>query len=516
MIDFGLTALIWIIGVATLFALASTMALRSYHRFAANSRGTVTTALSAQGPASPLDTLLKASIAAHPGASGLRLLLDNADAFAARSLATEQAGRSLDLMYYIWRTDTSGWLLLADLIAAADRGVRIRLLLDDVNVQGFDPAFLAMNQHPMIEVRLFNPTRNRGHVARRMTEILLGLSRFNRRMHGKLWIADGILAVLGGRNVGDVNFRPLNIGKRSSVDADVLLAGPKVAEVSALFDSYWNLGLSLPILVLWPRFKINMTGFRRRIARHTGSSAAKRLRSQSLADRSPANTLVTPLRWSNTIRLLADPPDKAYGQRTTPWMFDDIATLLSSAQTDVRLITPYFVPGPQGLRLLTDLAARGVHVSLLTNALSATDIVLAHGAYRHYRKPLLDAGITLHEFAPAPGPNGTRDMLHSKVFIIDGKRAVIGSLNFDLRSAFFNTELGILFDDPDLVATLLRMADDLNAPSQSYQVSLQNGKPLWTTRRPGLPAQLHHEPEAPLRLRAISWVVGHLPIQRFL
>ncbi len=169
-------------------------------------------------------------------------------------------------MYYIWRTDVTGWLLLDALMAAADRGVRVRLLLEDVNVQGFDPAFLALTGHPMTEVRLFNPTRNRGHVVRRTFEMLLGLARFNRRLHGKLWIADGRLAIIGGRNIGDTYFGALEGGSRNSVDADMLLVGPMVDKVAALFDSYWNLGLALPILALWPGFKMNRTKFCSRLA----------------------------------------------------------------------------------------------------------------------------------------------------------------------------------------------------------------------------------------------------------
>ncbi|HEX9859065.1 MAG TPA: phospholipase D family protein [Paracoccaceae bacterium] len=516
MIDFGLTALLWIAGAVLLFALGSVLTLRSYSRFARRARGPVSMALPKDGPATPLDALLAPHTSAHPGASGLKLLLDNTDAFACRLLSAAQAGRSLDLMYYIWRTDLSGWILLAELMAAADRGVRVRLLLDDVNVQGFDPAFLALNQHPLIEVRLFNPTRNRGHPVRRTFEMLLGLTRFNRRMHGKLWIADGRLAILGGRNIGDLYLGARDSGKPISVDADVMLVGPRVAEVEAAFDGYWNLGLSLPILVLWPHFKMNMAAFRRRLARHGASAAARRFRAKALAGRSPETSLALPLHWTDKVQLLADPPDKAYGQRSAPWMTETISALLAEARHDVRLITPYFVPGAAGLASLTDLAARGVRVSLLTNALSATDMVVVHGAYRHYRRPLLKAGMAIREFAPLPGRNGKRAMLHSKVFIIDGQRAVVGSLNFDLRSANINTELGLLFEQPELVAELMRMHDQLGAPDQSYHLALKDGKPLWSATRPGLPAVVRFEPEAARLLRAISWIVGHLPIQRYL
>ena len=175
MILTGVKLLAWLLALVALIALASWSAYRSYRRFARQARGPGSTALRFGAPPTPLDRLLAPVEAAHPGQSGLANLLDNAEAFAARALSAQAAGRSLDLMYYIWRTDLTGWLLLADLMAAAERGVRIRLLLDDVNVQGVDPAFLALNQHPNIAVRLFNPTRNRGNVIRRVLEMLLGM-----------------------------------------------------------------------------------------------------------------------------------------------------------------------------------------------------------------------------------------------------------------------------------------------------------------------------------------------------
>jgi len=515
MIMAGLKLLAWLLALVALVTLASWSAYRSYRRFVRHARGPVSRALPRGEPKTALDHLFAPLEAAHPGQSGLANLLDNADAFAARALSAQAAGRSLDLMYYIWRTDITGWLLLADLMAAADRGVRIRLLLDDVNVQGFDPAFLALNQHPNIEVRLFNPTLNRGHVIRRMLEMLLGMTRFNRRMHGKLWIADSRVAILGGRNIADSYFGALAEGARNARDADVVLAGAKVAEVAAVFDSYWNLGLALPILTLWPRFRVNTGRFRRRLARHAGTGAARAFHTRA-ARGWDATQLATRLRWTDQVRVLADPPEKAYGQRTAPWMADAIAALLAGASHEVRLITPYFVPGNPGLAHFTGLAQRGVRVRLLTNALAATDHVLVHGAYRHYRATLLAAGADIHEFAPPCASGGKRDVLHSKVFIIDRQQAVVGSLNLDLRSALSNTELGLHFVDSELVAELLAHFDGLTAPNQAYALALNDGRLQWSVSRPGLPLVLDVEPEARWRMRALSWIIGHLPIHGYL
>ena len=516
MIALTLQVLLWIMVGAGATGTASFLAHRSYRHFLRKARGPASMTLRRGDFRTKLDALLDPLEAQHRGQSGLSTLLDNSDAFAARALSAEQAGRSLDLMYYIWRTDVTGWLLLDCLIKAADRGVRVRLLLDDVNVQGFDPAFLALTGHPMIEVRLFNPTRNRGHVFRRTFEMLLGLARFNRRMHGKLWIADSRLAIIGGRNIGDTYFSTFDADTRHSIDADMLLVGPKVDEVATLFDSYWNLGLSMPILALWPGLKLNRTAFGSRLARHVGSAPSRRYLSQTLDGRTAELELSGRLHWTDKVQLLADPPDKAYGNHSVPWMSTAIASILTNAKTEVRLITPYFVPGRAGIEGLTALAARGVRVSLLTNALSATDMLLVYGAYRRYRSALLTAGASIHEFSPAPMPGRKRDMLHSKVFVIDGRQAIVGSLNFDLRSAFTNTELGLLFEQPALVAEIAHMIDTLSIPDQAYAVSRPRDVLQWAVARPGLPAVMTVEPEATAPQRAISWLVGLLPIQAYL
>ncbi|WP_138936676.1 phospholipase D-like domain-containing protein [Roseovarius arcticus] len=515
MISDVLIFLFWIAGAVVLVAVASWLAHRSYRRFLQKACGPASSALPCVVPATPLDALIGPMEHKHPGKSGLTLLLDNKEAFTARAQSAVQAGRSLDLMYYIWSTDTAGWLLIDALVMAAERGVRIRLLLDDVNVQGFDRTFLALTQHPLIEVRLFNPTRNRGRALRRMAEMLLGLARFNRRMHGKMWIADGRLAIIGGRNIGDTYFSANN-RTRSSVDADVMFVGPKVAEVSEVFDSYWNLGLSLPIASLWPAFSPNPRAFRKRLARHTRSTPSCAFIAKVQSGNSSSSFLSDRLYWTDKVQLLADPPDKAYDLHTTPWMDTAIASVMESAKSDVQLITPYFVPGASGLANLTELMARGVTVSLITNALSTTDMIAVYGAYRHFRDPLLAAGASVYEFSKPASTGLERDVVHSKVFMIDGKQGIVGSLNFDLRSAYINTELGLLFEGPPLLAELRGMFDTLSSPEQAYQVTQTDHALHWDITRPGLPSVMTVEPESGWSRRAISWIVGQLPIKKYL
>jgi cardiolipin synthase C len=518
---FGVTGLMWLLATVVLITAASALAFRSWRRYAKKARGKPGHALPRTGPPTLLDTLFDGLEVMHPGENGLAGLFENADAFAARALSAQSAGRSLDLMYYIWQTDLTGWLLLRDVLAAADRGVRVRLLLDDANVQGYDLIFLALNQHPQIEVRLFNPTRNRGHVVRRWIEIVLGMSRFNRRLHCKAWIADGRMAIVGGRNIADTYFGASRYGKaganeRRSRDADLMVVGPMVAEIEALFDSYWNMGLVLPILALWPNFRISQRRFRRQLAQRTNAATARAFHASALAGRDAGVILADGLRWTGTARVLADPPDKAYGRRNTPWMAEQVQSVLEAATNDVRLITPYFVPGAAGLSTLHDLLQRGVRVSLLTNALSASDNVFVHGAYRRYRGPLLAAGAKIFEFAPPALKRRQRDVLHSKVFLIDGRRAIVGSLNFDMRSAHTNAEMGILFDQPDLVAELSSIFARDADPDHAYALSLDHGSTQWGVSRPGLPPVMRVEPEATVLWRAVSWIVGRLPIHNWL
>lgn len=503
--------LILLAALAGLGFITSILALRSYNRFADRARGPVVLSLPRGDTDTPIDRLIDPALAAQPGLSGLANLIDPKDAFAARSLSAGAAGRSLDVITYIWSTDTSGWLLMADVLAAADRGVRVRLLLDDINVQGFDLAFLGLTQHRNIEIRLFNPIRNRGHWLRRAAEFALGLSRFNRRMHGKVWIVDGRLAILGGRNIGDTYFGAPGSGARLSQDADMILVGPKLDDVSAVFDSFWNMGLSLPILTLWPRFRINDKRFRRRLARHASAPMARAFRTQAIAGRSAADLLTRPLRWTEDVTLLSDPPDKALGRRKGPWLLDNIATVMANARSHVRLTTPYLVPGSEGLGILTTLARRGVKVQVLTNALAATDLFSVHAAYTHYRPPLLAAGAALYEFAPPRRGLRKRDLLHSKVFLIDDDRALVGSHNFDMRSAYINIEMGLLFREPSLVAELGQLFVRQTDPANSFAVTLENGRLHWTQTENGQTTRLTSEPEASAFRRIASWVIARLP-----
>jgi cardiolipin synthase C len=516
-----MTVLMWLLAVAAAFAVASVLALYSYGRFARQARGAQSQSLPVAPEATALDRLIAPLEAAHPGESGLACVFDNRDAFAQRLQSVRLAGRSLDLLYYIWRDDMTGRLLARELLAAADRGVRVRLLLDDVNAQGLDPSFRALNGHDGIEVRLFNPVRNRRTALRRGLDMLLGLVRLNRRMHAKLWLADGRLGITGGRNIGNEYFDASRAMQRNNCDADLLFVGPLVAEAAALFDRYWNSPQALPIAAFWRDYESGLERFRRRVE----ASVARRETRDWLArisatsdDAATARAACAPesLSWTGSARLIADPPEKAAGRGHVDWMAAELISVMASARNSLLLVTPYFVPGQEGVAQLVAAAERGVKVSVVTNALATTNHVIVHGAYRRYRRPLLAAGVRLYEYAPPvegarPGP-----MLHSKGFVADEKVAFIGSFNFDLRSAFLNIEAGVVFDAPDLVAQTAEEFRRLAAPENAHALDIDGKRLHWTRGCGELSTRVFHEPKAPALRRGASWLIGHLPIHSHL
>jgi len=536
-----MTLLLWLLGVAALFAAASVLALYSYGRFARQARGEDSHMLPLAAADTALDRLIAPLAAAHPGASGLAPSFDAREAFALRLASVRAAGRSLDIASYIWRDDMTGRLLARELMAAADRGVRVRMLLDDVNVQGFDPKFRALNGHPGIEVRLFNPVRHRGHALRRGLEMLLMAVRFNRRLHAKLWVADGRLAITGGRNIGDEYFGAPTPRKRPVRDADILLAGPLAEAAGRQFDAYWNSDQALPIAAFWRDYEAGLERFRARLAENAARPAARAF----LAAAEDTALLPATMRWTTAARLVADPPGKALARDRDGWLPGALMPAIRGARRRVRLMTPYFVPGREGMAQLLPLAGRGVRVEVLTNALSATNHILVHGAYRRYRRPLLAAGVGLYEFAPTDGPAVRGEMLHAKGFSVDGRLAFIGSFNFDLRSAFLNIECGVLFEEPETVAAVEAEFARCAAPERAWRLVLDGRRVAWaagpcpetaspspdTGTRPraeatppamlprtppaarrATPPPLLHEPGANAFRRGASWLIGHLPI----
>ncbi len=498
----------WVILFAVAFVLASVLAVWSFGRFARKARGIESYALPL-GTDTDLDRLVLPLTDAHPGQTGLSLVADNLRAFAARLETIRMAGRSIDMLYYIWRDDTTGRLLVNELLAAADRGVRVRVLLDDVNTQGFDRGYLALNHHPLVEVRVFNPVLNRRNAIRRGAEMLLALVRYNRRMHCKAWIADGRVAIVGGRNIGDTYFGATRSRRRNSRDYDLVVVGGMVEPVQASFDDYWNSSMAVPIAALWLGYEPDLRRHRARLR-----AVAQGGRATAYLRRLPGPDCLTQgLHWTDKVRLLVDPPCKAQGLEPNRWITQALRPMFEAARNRVQMVTPYFVPGREDVHFLRRLAARGVKVDVVTNALASTNHLVVHGAYRRYRRALLAKGVRIYEFAP-PDEQGRRgEMLHGKAFIVDGQSGFIGSFNYDLRSAYLNTEMGVLFECPPLIAELEAEVARLTEPEVAFSLYLQG---RWLRWRLGDGTEMGHEPFANAMRRALSWVIGHLPIHRLL
>lgn len=462
---------------------------------------------------------------APPATSGVALLPEAAAAFALRVASARAAGRSLDLQYYMWRGDVTGQLLACEVLAAADRGVKVRLLLDDVYALGRERTLAALDAHPLIEVRLFNGTRWRrfGRLGF-LLELAFGGRHLNRRMHNKSWIADDRLAVVGGRNLGDAYFGLAGRGSIRFRDLDLALAGPAAHQATRVFQRYWTSPLARPARLVaataeraggLPALRAVLAGADDRPAADALLAGAEApLRAQ--LDR--ALTLLPP----DAIQVVADPPEKAKrglrarkAARAAGGIAAEIADALRAARQEALLISPYFVPGRAGMALLGELRARGVRVSVITNSLAATDVVAVHGGYAKYRRALLAMGATLFELKPEwrdtpPSLLGSRGAaLHTKAFAVDGRLGFVGSFNLDPRSAALNTEMGCFVRDAGIAAGIAAEHTRLADPAMSWQVMLEGGELVW---RDG-PALAPREPGAGIWRRLLAGLVRRLPVE---
>lgn len=389
-------------------------------------------------------------------------------------LLARTAERSLDVQYYIWHADTSGALLAHELWQAAERGVRVRLLLDDNNTRGMEEAIAALDAHPNIEVRLFNPYANRGF---RLAELATDFARLNRRMHNKSFIADNQAAIVGGRNVGDEYF-----GADSPVafaDLDVIAIGEVVPEVSAAFDAYWNSKPAYPAasLIAAPG---RLTPLEKIEERPEAARYLEAVRATPLVQSLLSGGL--PLEWAEA-RVVQDDPAKVLHppEQTELHLLPRLEKAMGKPLRTVDLVSPYFVPTKEGASALSALAQSGVRVRVLTNSLAATDVSPVHAGYAKYREQLLRAGLRLFELKPnieekerkdqGRGGGSSDASLHAKTFGVDRSRIFVGSFNFDPRSARLNTEMGIVVESPAL-ATRLSEAFDRDMPKVAYEVRL--------------------------------------------
>ncbi|MCI1836145.1 phospholipase D family protein [Achromobacter sp. HNDS-1] len=482
----------------------------------------------ALAPDAARDTALGRAIAPlaaqHPGKSGIHPLADAHDAFAARMMLARAAQRSLDVQYYIWHDDLTGTLLLEALHAAADRGVRVRLLLDDNGTAGLDKVLAALDAHPNIEVRLYNPFVVRWP---KFIGYLTDFRRLNRRMHNKSFTADNQATIVGGRNIGDEYF-----GATDGVlftDLDVLAVGDAVQDVSNDFDRYWASESAYPVdRLLKPAGPDELAALARTattLERSPEAAAyAEAMRQLPFIQQLLRGELA--LEWAPT-RMVSDDPRKTLGTAPPEAMLShQLQDIIGTPTTDVELVSPYFVPTASGTEAFAAMAQRGVKVRVLTNALEATDVAVVHSGYASRRRDLLAAGVELFEMKRQPGevernkslgPFGSSgSSLHAKTFAVDGRSVFVGSFNFDPRSARLNTELGFVIDSPTLARHIAKAFDE-DIARTAYRVCLDDkGALYWLEQRDGQSIRHDTEPGTTAWQRFSVWFVSLLPIESLL
>jgi len=479
---------------------------------------TVSTALLDTGD-TRLGRSISPQVAARPELSGIYPLADSRDAFAARSQLTQFAERTLDVQYYIWENDMTGTLLFEALHAAADRGVRVRLLLDDNNTCGLDPTLAALDSHPNIEVRLFNPFVTRKPRIGYLTDFF----RANRRMHNKSFTADNQVTIIGGRNIGDEYFGAAE--GLLFVDLDVMAVGPVVTEVSKDFDRYWASASSYPLDRIIPAVNPAQIASVAAAALRVTRDPAAIAYTVAVHD-SPFVRLMVErhldFEWAEA-HMISDDPAKGLGRASPETLFaEQLRRTIGEPVSDVELVAAYYVPRTTGVGSFISMARRGVKVRVLTNSLAASDGPYVYSGYAKRRKHLLEAGVTLYEMrrlSPNTGhqlPTGpfgsSGSSLHAKTFSVDRSRFFVGSFNFDPRSRKLNTELGFVINSP-ILAQKIENAFNNSIPANSFEVRLsESGRPYWIERRGEKLVRYDTEPGTSFWLRAAVWFLSLLPI----
>ncbi|ENZ79228.1 MULTISPECIES: phospholipase D family protein [Ralstonia] len=520
----------------------------------------VTTALPNAESATLLGRLAQTN-APSADVSGFRLIPSGEEAYATLLTLADGAERTLDLQYFIIASDNSVRELMRHVRAAADRGVRVRMLVDDLHSDGRDLAFLKFSSHKNIDVRLFNPFP--GGRMSNVTRYLSGAAEFrrvNRRMHNKAFIADNALAVTGGRNLGAEYFTQNQT--TNFVDLDVLAAGPAVRQLSSAFDAYWNSEFAYPVQALAPEpstahppepkdgnypppvtMPHRPEGPPQQIDVPTrpvdmGSGSAKPASDQTdLASPAPEQRLPlkpAPRDWfladqiaRGRLRLewapaqvIVDRPAKVSGDDVEPGgerLAQTLLRLIDEAEREVVLISPYFVPGKRGVEVAKRMQDRGVRLRVLTNSLAATDAPIVHVGYAKYRGELVDDGVELYELRPTLGDRpkmigtfrSSQASLHVKSIVVDRSTLFVGSMNIDPRSIGLNTETGLIIRSPVLSEAVARLFDD-SVRDSAYRVTKDDGHLRWTTHENGKEVVVDHEPEVGLGRR--TWIQMLAPL----
>ena len=478
--------------------------------------------------------------AQYPGNSGFRLLAVGTDSFLLRMEMAQAAERTLDVQYFLIQSDDTGQLLIEALLKAADRGVRVRVLLDDAGSFGRDAQIRTLAGYPNVELRLFNPFAYRGNVGLlHVTEFLADATRLNYRMHNKLFVVDNEISIIGGRNIGDEYFqgsRDLEFG-----DYDIIAAGPIVNQVSNSFDDFWNSPMAIPIEALAggkPSAQ-DLEDYRGVLAAHHARMIeADAPYMRALAASEPLTAMLdgrSSLAWANG-EVIYDSPQKAKvqdGEQGGRLLRHRLGEVAKQVQSELIIVSPYLVPGTAGMKFLEGLRERNVSVRILTNSLASTDMPVVHSGYQASRVPLLGTGVDLFEVRPVLGKpvvrgNRLRSLssgqyaLHAKVFVFDRQRVFVGSMNLDQRSLHLNTEIGLIIDSPELARQIALRFADIAQPANSYVLMLGKADALggrhlvWRTVEDGHPVDYDQEPAVTFWQRMQVDMLSLLPLDALL
>ncbi len=458
--------------------------------------------------------------------SGFYLLSDNTDAFVARFAMATIAEKTLDIQYYIIHNDASGQYLAYSILSAADRGVFVRILVDDINLSGRDNNLKMLSQHENIAIRIFNPLSNRDWF--RNIELILNMNKAGRRMHNKTFVADNSVAIIGGRNIGDEYFDDRH--SLNFVDLDLLTTGPIVNDVTKSFNDYWNSRWATPVenlskirvvkkQLMTIRSKLRDKWYQAKNTKYFNSLQQADL-TQKIINKQ------IPFIWAKA-RLFYDRPEKlnTSTEEAKIHFAPQIMPYLEHAKHELLIASPYFVPGHTGSQWFKNKQQQGTQITILTNSLAATDVIAVHAGYKKYRGDLVKAGIKLFELKPTAKflhskvkrliEGASSASLHAKYMVIDQQYVFIGSANIDPRSRILNTEIGIMVDSKELAQQTSKLFHRATSLENSYQLLMDN-RLIWLTEEKTNQIRYFQEPKAGFLRKAGVFILSLLPFESLL
>jgi putative cardiolipin synthase len=467
-----------------------------------------------------IGAFLDKAAADHSGQSGFAIFPDGRQAFTSRIAMTELAERTLDLQYFVWDADATGRILAQHLVHAADRGVRVRILIDDFYMKGRDAILAALDAHPKVEVRIFNPFARR---SRRMLDFIADFNRVNHRMHNKLFVMDNSVVIVGGRNIGDSYFEVHQ--ETNFRDMDVFAVGPIVRKASAVFDQFWNGDWAVPAkaLVRWTSTEADLEAVLETARHQTAAKPYPYPLDEEVATlKVELMTIFNRLVWAQG-HMIFDDPDEIREHGRTVTMTEGFYRRIHRLESELLIEVPYFVVRQRGLDAVRRLRERGVRIRVLTNSLASNNVLAAHAGHAKHRKELIAAGVELYELRSDPpvkkrtfhltGSASARSTLHCKAFVFDRKDVFIGSLNLDPRSGDINTEAGLYIESPELAHQMVSYMNGGVLAQVSYRVLLDaDGRLYWVAETEGKAVRYDRDPKSTSWQRAKAMLIGMLPV----